>query len=193
MGSWCRLKTVQSYSEALKRRELEGAPILRERGEDLVLAERFLWPYVVLGAGFIVLGSAMSVAWIAMLAFGTRRPNDWLLIVIGFAALSLGLLIIARAELCFSRAARQFERKTFLFGVPVRSRRIRFDQAADRLVLELSWGSHRGRSFPVWSLQIPRPTSTDTLLTGYCTHAAAEEVFQISAESTGLQIEIKRR
>ena len=67
------MKTVQSYSEALKRRELEGAPLLRERGEVLVLAERFLWPYAVMGAMFIVLGSAMSFAWLAMLATCIER------------------------------------------------------------------------------------------------------------------------
>jgi len=193
MGSWCRLKTVRDYSEALKRRELEGAPLLRERGEELVLAERFVWPYAVMGAGFIVLGSAMSVAWLAMLVTGARQPNDWLLIVIGFAAMGLGLLIGPRSELCFSRTARQFDRRTFLFGVPVRSCRVRFDQAADRLVLALSWESFRGRSVPVWSLQIPGQGCTRTLLMAYCDHAAAEEVFDIFADSAGLKIEIDRR
>lgn len=186
------MKTVRDYSEALKRRELEGAPLLRERGETLVLLERPQWAFSLVAVVFLMLGGLCVLGWFISTPAPQGPNHTWILPVLGLVMGSLAALMGSRSEVYCDAGLRRLNRRTFLLGVLVRDRRVALDCDSDYLVLVLSWAHHRGNTLPSWSLEIPRPTCIDTLLMGYCTHAAAEEVIDIFAEVTGLRIEVDR-
>lgn len=184
---------IRNHSDTLQRRKLEGAPRLFEDRGDFVLAERRPWAVLLVGFVVFFAGCMASLAWIALLAGQVSgRGDSWVLLVAGIGLIGGGLLAGMQSAIRFCTATGELRRRTWFLGLPIRERRVRYVGSDERLVLELSWDHYRGRSFPAWSLQIPRRGSIDTLLMGHCPHAAITEVMEIFAEVTGLRVEVDR-
>jgi hypothetical protein len=146
----------------------------------------------LISVGFLLLGVGCNAAWISQLVYSTFTPRSWILPVLGGLLLGIGLFVGTRSELRFCTAPSALRRRTWLLGVPIRDRHVRFDAAGSCLVLEFGRAAH-GFGGPIWSLWVQRESSIDTLASGGGDHAAVEEVFQIFANSTGLRIETVRR
>ena len=182
---------VRDNSDILQRRELEGAPYLLEGRGDFALVERHHWAVTLIGFVILFIGCGAIVAWIAILARQvSARGDSWILLVAGIGLIGGGLLAGTQSAVRFCTSTRERTRTTWLLGLPIRKREVRYDVRDESLVLELSWDHHRGRTYPAWSLKFRRRSIVDTLLMGHCPHAAITEVMEIFAVVTGLKVEV---